>query len=165
MTTQHIWPEDEFKWLKPISERWESIRDYSLTVPFIPYRETNIYNKGWLTYGLRYKTINWNRSDDFMDPILTLLPFEPFIVSFSCLEPGVEVNPHRGFTDDVIRFHLGLICPQEDIAIKLDGVEYNWQEGKWLIFNDRVLHSVWNRGSQNRYVLLMDFYKSDIGLD
>ncbi len=166
MTQQHIWSEIDFPWLQPITDKWESIRDYALLKDpsYIPYRETLIYKGNWSIYGLRNQMNQWVRPDRIMDPIFASIPFKPFISTFSRLDPGLEIHPHIGFTDDVIRFHLGLVCPS-NVAICIDEAEYTWQEGKWLIFNDRKKHSVHHRGDTRRYVLIMDFYRKDIGLD
>lgn len=163
--TQTVWSESDFPWLSSITEKWESIRDYALSRDYLysTYRETHIYQGQWTIYGLRNTMTKWARSDRIMDPIFNLLPFQPFISTFSCLHPGLEIRPHTGFTDDVIRFHLGLVCPQ-NVGICIDGIDHSWEEGHWLIFNDRATHSVWNRGAEKRYVLIADFYRKDIGL-
>lgn len=163
---QIVWNEDSFPWLQIITDKWESIRDYAISKidDYVLYRETNIYTGHWMMYGFRNKFANWERADEFIDPILNELPFQPLVCSFSCLEPGVVIHPHKGWTENVIRFHLGLVCPP-NVGIKIDDIVYTWQEGKWLIFNDTVRHSVANRGDQSRYVMLMDFDRKDIGLD
>lgn len=163
---QNVWLETDFLWLQPLTEKWETIRDYAVskTPKYKPYKAAEVHNGLWSIYGLRNKTNSWSMPDPVMDQLFGLLPFQPFLAAFSCLSSGAEIYPHEGFTDDVIRFHLGLICPPDNI-MKLGDIEYTWYNGKWLIFNDRITHSVWNKGSLPRYVLIMDFYRTDIGLD
>ena len=163
---KHVWSESEFLWLTPITEKWEQIRDYALSKEnkFNPYKAAEVHNGLWLIYGLRNTLNKWLMPDHTMDPIFNLLPFKPFIAAFSCLNPGAEIYPHEGYTTDIIRFHLGLKCSSSSIMI-LGENEYTWKEGKWFIFNDMITHSVKNTGTEKRFVLLMDFYRKDIGLD
>jgi ornithine lipid ester-linked acyl 2-hydroxylase len=160
---KYIWDESEFPWLSTLTNNWESIKDYAVSIEdkFYPYREVDLYTGYWMVYTFIHRGKNLYRSDEFMHGLFDQLPISPYIASFSRLDPGTELHPHTGFTDEVIRFHLGLVCP-ENTAMKLNDDEYYWYPGKWFIFNDRVKHSVWNRGSGKRYILLMDFFKKDL---
>ena len=74
---------------------------------------------------------------------------------------GAHIKPHKGYTDEVFRCHLGLAIPEGDCGLKVDGVTYRWGEGKAFIFDDTLLHSAWNYTDSDRYILLIDFYKND----
>ena len=75
---------------------------------------------------------------------------------------GRRSRPHRGYTNQVLRCHLGLITvPQAGIRV---GHEVRtWEAGKCLVFDDTTEHEAWNRGSQTRIVLLVDFAKPGVG--
>jgi beta-hydroxylase len=79
-------------------------------------------------------------------------------VFFSILEPGKEIPPHYGYSSNVLRVHLGLIIPEkrEDCHITVDGQRYSWTNGKCVMFNDRLQHSVRNDTSETRVVLFID---------
>lgn len=81
---------------------------------------------------------------------------------FSVLEPGKELIPHRGPYNGVLRFHLGLVVPDTDpqkVGIRVGDEICSWEEGKALIFDDSFDHEAWNRSSETRVVLFVDFVK------
>ena len=80
---------------------------------------------------------------------------------FSIFEPGKHLPPHRGPYNGVLRFHLGLIVPNEPdkIGIRIADTLCHWQEGKALIFDDAYEHEAWNHSDGVRVVLFVDFEK------
>ena len=80
---------------------------------------------------------------------------------FSIFEPGKHLPPHRGAYNGVLRFHLGLIVPDEPdkIGIRVDDQVCHWKEGEALIFDDAYEHEAWNHSDQVRVVLFVDFEK------
>ncbi len=80
---------------------------------------------------------------------------------FSIFEPGKHLPPHRGPYNGVLRFHLGLIVPDEPdkIGIRVADRICHWQEGKALIFDDAYEHEAWNHSDKVRVVLFVDFEK------
>lgn len=80
---------------------------------------------------------------------------------FSIFEPGKHLPPHRGPYNGVLRFHLGLVVPDEPerIAIRVEDRICHWQEGKALIFDDAYEHEAWNHSDKVRVVLFVDFEK------
>lgn len=75
----------------------------------------------------------------------------------SRLLPGSIINPHRGWTDNFMRFHLGLVCDPE-CKITVGEETKTWEVGKVLAFKDggSYLHSVIHNGTQERIILSMD---------
>ena len=78
---------------------------------------------------------------------------------FSWMAPGTHIKPHNGYTDTVLRCHLGLVVPPE-CALRVGDQTRSWQEGKTMIFDDTIVHEAWNRGDSQRIILLLDFEKS-----
>jgi beta-hydroxylase len=78
---------------------------------------------------------------------------------FSILAPGKHIPPHRGFWKGVLRYHLGLIVPnQADRCwIRVGGEVRCWQEGGSLVFDDTFEHEVRNDTDEERVVLFVDF--------
>lgn len=75
----------------------------------------------------------------------------------SRLLPGSIINPHRGWTNDFMRIHLGLVCdPLCKITVGKE--TKTWEEGKLLAFKDggQYLHSVVHNGTKERIILSMD---------
>ena len=75
---------------------------------------------------------------------------------FSSLKVGTHITPHTGYPDGVLRCHLGLIgC--DGCALRVGEETRSWLAGKTLVFDDTTEHEAWNRGTQTRIVLLLDF--------
>jgi len=82
---------------------------------------------------------------------------------FSILDPGVEIPPHVGYYKGYLRYHMGVIIPNnyteklEDKAyIVCGGEKYIWKEGKGIVFDDLYLHYVENPTNKLRVVLYLD---------
>lgn len=76
---------------------------------------------------------------------------------FSILRPGTHIPPHRGPYAGMLRYHLGVIVPQGDLGITVDGSTYRWEEGQSLFFDDSFEHEAWNRTQKLRVILFVDF--------
>ena len=77
---------------------------------------------------------------------------------FSILEPGTTIPPHVGISRGVLRYHLGLIVPDDykNCFIIVDGVKLHWTVGSDVMFDDLFLHEVQNNTNQQRVVLFLD---------
>lgn len=80
---------------------------------------------------------------------------------FSIFEPGKHLPPHRGPYNGVLRFHLGLIVPDDRarVGIRIADRTCHWDEGRALIFDDAYEHEAWNHSDKVRVVLFVDFEK------
>jgi aspartyl/asparaginyl beta-hydroxylase (cupin superfamily) len=77
---------------------------------------------------------------------------------FSILSARKHILDHRGPYKGVLRYHLGLIVPQDAPAcrIRVGGDVRHWEEGKSLVFDDTFNHEVWNDTDETRVVLFVD---------
>jgi aspartyl/asparaginyl beta-hydroxylase (cupin superfamily) len=77
---------------------------------------------------------------------------------FSILSPRKHILDHRGPYKGVLRYHLGLIVPQDAEACRIRVGEdiRHWDEGKSMIFDDTFNHEVWNDTDETRVVLFVD---------
>lgn len=80
---------------------------------------------------------------------------------FSILSPGKHIPPHRGFYNGVLRYHLGLIVPDDwrSCRIRVGDDVHRWREGESVVFDDTYEHEVWNDTDQERVVLFVDFLR------
>jgi aspartyl/asparaginyl beta-hydroxylase (cupin superfamily) len=78
-------------------------------------------------------------------------------VFVSRLLPGSIINPHRGWTPDFLRVHIGLRCDPY-CRITVGSETQTWSEGQLLAFKDGgpYLHSVRHDGTRERIVLAID---------
>jgi aspartyl/asparaginyl beta-hydroxylase (cupin superfamily) len=77
---------------------------------------------------------------------------------FSILSPRKHILDHRGPYKGVLRYHLGLIVPQEKESCRIRVGEdvRHWVEGGSMIFDDTYNHEAWNDTDETRVVLFVD---------
>ena len=77
---------------------------------------------------------------------------------FSVLAPGKTTPWHSGGIKGVLRYHLGMIIPDEQactMQIFRHG-RRQWREGRSLVFDDTYLHRAANPTDRTRVVLWLD---------
>jgi beta-hydroxylase len=76
----------------------------------------------------------------------------------SILSPRKHILDHRGPYKGVLRYHLGLIVPEqaEQCRIRVGEDIRHWVQGRSLIFDDTFNHEVWNDTDETRVVLFVD---------
>ncbi len=76
----------------------------------------------------------------------------------SILSPRKHILDHRGPYKGVLRYHLGLIVPEDASSCRIRVGEdiRHWEAGKSLIFDDTFNHEVWNDTDETRVVLFVD---------
>jgi hypothetical protein len=80
---------------------------------------------------------------------------------FSVMRPHTTVLPHCGPQNTRIRCHLPLQVPP-DCGMRVGGEDVAWQEGRCTIFDDSLVHEVWNKSDRERVVLLFDFWHPEL---
>jgi aspartyl/asparaginyl beta-hydroxylase (cupin superfamily) len=95
---------------------------------------------------------------------------------FSVLDPHQEITPHWGYYKGFLRYHLGVIIPDdnregkcwlrvngdpadnaaEDEALVARGEVYHWKNGEGIVFDDNYLHDAANESDEVRVVLWLD---------
>ncbi|XP_067666015.1 aspartyl/asparaginyl beta-hydroxylase-like [Haliotis asinina] len=160
--------------LKILEQHWQEIRDEGLqqlnveSSKFL-FEDENLREKGeWKQFTL-YTQGKKSRKNCEKTPLTcSLIDKIPNVrdctrgqVKFSVMQPGVHVWPHCGPTNCRIRSHLGLVVPPGP-RIRVGNDTREWEEGKFLIFDDSFEHEVWHDGDQFRLVLIMDFWHPDL---
>jgi aspartyl/asparaginyl beta-hydroxylase (cupin superfamily) len=153
-----------FPFVEKLESSWASVlTEYiQLKTGTIPYFEHDLYKGEWDVFPLlafgekdeeRCKLCpkTWDLVKDI--PGLTT-------AAFSILRAYTEIHPHTGFTNKVLRCHLGLNVPH-GCAIIVGDQARRWEEGKCLIFDDTVEHSAYNKNDEDRVVLLLDFKRDE----
>jgi aspartyl/asparaginyl beta-hydroxylase (cupin superfamily) len=133
----------------------------STWAPERPNLLTSEYKKeeAWKTYTFRFFGIDHLPNCESCPTVYSLIKNQPKLVTveFSLLEPNTHVLPHRGFTDLLLRSHLGVKIPEGDSGIKVDGIQKTWENGRFIVFDDSLTHEAWNKTDQQRVVLMIDF--------
>lgn len=126
---------------------------------FLPWPE-KINNGGWKTLGGR-----WQGKDieDFRTESLRMIVrwHSDIILNagYSLMEPGARIKPHTGYTKDVLRLHIGLVCPEGDCQIRIGDAHYKWTVYGAMLFDDTIEHEAWNNTDEDRIILLLDLKK------
>jgi len=149
-----------FPTLLPLKDHWMGIRnEYDLLKQTAIKWHESIHNGKWDVVGLQFQGHELPGIDHA--PVTSKLcksisGIHTF--GFSILRSGCEITPHRGYTGEVLRAHLGLYTnPRATLSV--NGESRTWQDGELLVFDDTELHSACNHGTHDRVVLLIDFYK------
>jgi hypothetical protein len=80
----------------------------------------------------------------------------------SRLTPGTHVAAHYAPTNLRLRLHLGIRVPTGNCGVRVEGQNRRWIEGKCLVFDDSLLHEVWNHTAEDRVVLIVDIWHPDL---
>jgi beta-hydroxylase len=167
--------EEEFPLHKNIEKNYENIKK-----EFINYNGGNIecFRKSnpllnnidtldvdkdfcWRTLYLKKlgKIIVDDKTDFFPETLNIIKDEQIHNAFFSILDPHVEIKPHAGYYKGYLRYHLGIIIPQENEKkpyIICGGKKYEWSEGEGVLFDDMFIHYVNNITSKKRIILYLD---------
>lgn len=80
---------------------------------------------------------------------------------FSRLKPGMHIPAHTGFLNTRLICHLPLVVPP-GCSLRVGNEVRSWEPGKLLIFDDSIEHEAWNRGEDDRVVLLFEIWRPEI---
>ncbi|MCC6849320.1 MAG: aspartyl/asparaginyl beta-hydroxylase domain-containing protein [Deltaproteobacteria bacterium] len=95
---------------------------------------------------------------------------------FSILEPHQYVTPHWGYYKGFVRYHLGVVIPNDNadrkcwLRVNVDPADnalrdksliertrkFHWRNGRGVIFDDTNLHDAANESDEVRVVLWLD---------
>lgn len=123
------------------------------------WSELEIHNGKWEVYGIHFKGEDIHNACPQTTKLVNDIP-GMYIAGFSVLKAGCSITPHTGYTAEVSRVHLGIICPSKCL-LTVGNDTYIWQEGKVVVFDDMVMHSAHNKGDTDRVVLIVDIKKSE----
>jgi beta-hydroxylase len=154
----------EFEFVATLEANWQGIRDECRAVQaqMREYVERDLYDHGWNVFIMaNFPHREAIRGNDVQCPFTSelvrrIVP-RPGVICFSRMDAHTEIHPHTGYKGQYLRCHLGLEVPEGDCALKVGEEEHRWREGEALVFDDRTLHSAWNRTALPRTVLLFDF--------
>lgn len=164
---------EDFDWVKTLESNYLIIKEELLN--FIakennqikPYFNKNLVTKKsmWRTSAFLFWKWNFKNNQNKCPKTMNILSQIPNLISayLSILEPGSEINPHRGDTNGIMRGHLPLVVPKEieSLGFRVNDEVKIWEEGKLLLFNDAAYHSAWNLGKSDRIVVIVDVVRPE----
>lgn len=82
---------------------------------------------------------------------------------WSMLDPGTEIAEHAGPNAGVLRYHLGMVCP-DGAELRIGDVTVPYRERDGILFDDTAPHAAWNRASTRRVTLFCELDRPVGGL-
>ena len=181
-------PTVSFPFLKLLENNWKDVLEelenilYNETANeksyFTPWHEKDIYEGGWDVFGLYAFGEKLISNCSYCPKTTALVEQVPGLVTagFSALAPETYIKPHVGYTNEVLRCHLGLISPARssngisrehplpliNCGMRVGDITYTWTPGKAFVFDDTEEHEAFNYGDRTRFILLLDFKKDAV---
>lgn len=164
-----FFPVAQFRELAPLQQNWEVIRAEALNLlalQKIKAAEKNddagfnsFFKNGWKRFYLKWYDASHPSAERFCPQTVALLRGIPCVKAamFAELPPGGMLNRHRDPFAGSLRYHLGLVTPNDDRCfIEVDGQRYSWRDGQGVIFDETYLHWAKNDSESNRIILFCD---------
>lgn len=164
--------ENEYKKIREEYEYYEknnNIDCLNTINPFIRRIEDIKYgNNCWRTlYLKRYGKLVEDMKPYFPNTMGLLNDDQIHNAFFSILDPNVEISEHIGYFKGYLRYHLGVIIPENNnkkAYIICGNEKYTWSNGKGVIFDDMYLHYVKNPTNMKRVVLYIDIKRKNLNI-
>lgn len=160
---------NHFEDIKVLDDHWEMIRDEALALSkqgeikaSSTYNDAgfnSFFKTGWKRFYLKWYDSNHPSASELCPKTTALLKTLPSIKAamFTELPSGSRLVRHRDPYAGSLRYHLGLITPNDDACfIDVDGEKYSWRDGKSVIFDETFLHYAENSTDKNRIILFCD---------
>jgi aspartyl/asparaginyl beta-hydroxylase (cupin superfamily) len=166
-----FFPLERFPWAAHIEDNWEVIRDEAAALlenrealaNFQDISKDQIEitdDDRWKTFFLYGYGFEAKLGVEMCPRTATLMREIPGMKTamISILAPRKHILDHRGPYKGVLRYHLGLIVPEDAESCRIRvGEDYrHWEEGSSMIFDDTFNHEVWNDTDETRVVLFVD---------
>ena len=168
-STKPYLPVSDVADLRLLEQHWEAIRDEAIHLSsqgairasdkYDDAGFNSFFKTGWKRFYLKwYDQAHPSASE--MCPVTTdLLKRIPAVKAamFAELPPGSRLVRHRDPFAGSLRYHLGLVTPNDDgCYIDVDGQRYSWRDGQAVIFDETFLHYAENTTQVNRIILFCD---------
>jgi beta-hydroxylase len=167
-TTPYL-PASTFPEMKLLDDNWEIIRDEALYLAEMrrikaPDKHDDIgfnsfFKFGWKRFYLKWYNAQHPSAEQLCPKTVALLRSIPSVKAamFAELPPGGTLHLHRDPFAGSLRYHLGLVTPNDDRCyISVDGERYSWRDGQSVFFDETYLHEANNFSEKNRIILFCD---------
>jgi len=166
-----FFPLERFPWVEHIERNWEAIRDEAAALLDDQAALANFQDISkdqieitdddrWKTFFLYGYGFEAKLGIEMCPRTAALMREIPGMrtAMISILSPRKHILDHRGPYKGVLRYHLGLIVPEDAEACRIRvGDDFrHWEEGRSMIFDDTFNHEVWNDTDETRVVLFVD---------
>ena len=167
-TTPYL-PVASFPDLRALEDNWRTIRDEGLQLMEIskikaPDKHNDagfnsFFKTGWKRFYLKWYDDSHPSAEELCPKTTALLRGIPSVKAamFAELPHGGKLNMHRDPYAGSLRYHLGLVTPNDDRCfIDVDGERYSWRDGQGVVVDETYIHWAENQSGENRLILFCD---------
>ena len=175
--------------LKVIEDGFDTVRAECLALLDVKEKLTDMQDMGGSYTQAGIHTAAWKtfmfKSGEFVEQNCELCPKTAALLRtipgvytafFSVLDPRQYVTPHWGYYKGFMRYHLGVVIPNDNVDHKCflrvngdrddnalrdqslveKGETYYWKNGEGILFDDNYLHDAENGSDEVRVILWLD---------
>ncbi len=159
----------QFPELQVLQDNWQMIRDEALALDesgnikaadgYNDIGFNSFFRTGWKRFYLKWYGVEQPSAAARCPKTVALLKQLPGIKAamFASLPPGATLVKHRDPYAGSLRYHLGLITPNDPgCYIEVDGQHYHWKDGEVVMFDETYIHHAANTTQQPRIILFAD---------
>lgn len=161
-----FYDKNKFPFTKELESHWQAVQhefktidpDHLLEAPW-----EDLHNRTWNIYSLYALGRKFKLHAEKLPKTTALIENIPglYNAGFSVLGPNTQIQPHVGYTSNVLRCHLGIIVPEKkQCGIRVGDQTYYWSNGDTVVFDDMEDHEAWNNSEETRVVLIIDILKT-----
>jgi len=160
---------DEFPEMRLLSDNWEAIRSEALHLrdagsikrsdQLNDVGFNSFFKTGWKRFYLKWYDDSHPSADALCPKTTELLRQIPSVKAamFAELPPGSRLVRHRDPYAGSLRYHLGLLTPNDPgCFIEVDGERYHWRDGEAVVFDETYIHYAENTTEHDRVILFCD---------
>ncbi|MED5390075.1 MAG: aspartyl/asparaginyl beta-hydroxylase domain-containing protein [Pseudomonadota bacterium] len=119
----------------------------------------SFFNTGWKRFYLKWYDEAQPSARALCPQSVALVNRVPSVnaAMFALLPAGAKLGKHRDPFAGSLRYHLGLITPNDDrCAIYVDGQKHSWRDGEDVVFDETFIHWAENFSDRDRLILFCD---------
>jgi len=143
----------QFPELAPLRKNWQTIRDEALRLSedgairaAATYNDlgfNSLFRSGWKHFYLSWYGQELPSANALCPQTVSLLKSIPTVKAamFASLAPGGRLVTHRDPYAGSLRYHLGLVTPNDPRCyMEVDGERRHWRDGEAMMFDEIYIH-------------------------
>jgi len=155
--------------LKILQDNWQAIREEAMRLDdkgsiqaASDYNDigfNSFFRTGWKRFYLKWYGDDLPSAQQTCPKTVALLRQLPQVKAamFASLPPGARLVRHRDPYAGSLRYHMGLITPNDPACfIDVDGERYHWRDGEVVMFDETYIHFAENTTDKPRIILFAD---------
>lgn len=158
-----------FRELRALRDDWKVLRDDALRLYEAGHVKASaehddpgfqvLFKRGWKRFYLKWYGDALPSARALCPRSVALLERVPSVqgAMFALLPAGARLGAHRDPYAGSLRYHLGLVTPNDDACrILVDGEPYSWRDGEDFLFDETYVHEAHNGTDRDRLILFAD---------